>query len=66
MQFLLLLVSDLNVFMPKERNKADNYRKKAHAGDTKAMNNLDIRSALHAGLCSWYGQTGRETACNRE
>lgn len=24
--------------MPKERNKADDYREKAYAGDTKAMN----------------------------
>ena len=28
--------------MPKERNKADDYRKKAYAGDTKAMNNLGV------------------------
>ena len=28
--------------MPKERNKADNYREKAYAGDTKAMNNLGV------------------------
>ena len=28
--------------MPKERNKADNYREKACAGDTKAMNNLGV------------------------
>ena len=28
--------------MPKERNKADDYREKAYAGDTKAMNNLGV------------------------
>ena len=28
--------------MPKERNKADNYREKAYQGDTKAMNNLGV------------------------
>ena len=28
--------------MPKERNKADDYREKAHQGDTKAMNNLGV------------------------
>ena len=28
--------------MPKERNKADGYRKKAYEGDTKAMNNLGV------------------------
>jgi len=28
--------------MPKERNKADGYRKKAYKGDTKAMNNLRV------------------------
>ena len=28
--------------MPKERNKADDYREKAYLGDTKAMNNLGV------------------------
>ena len=28
--------------MPKERNKADDYREKAYTGDTKAMNNLGV------------------------
>ena len=28
--------------MSKERNKADDYREKAYAGDTKAMNNLGV------------------------
>ena len=28
--------------MPKERNKADDYREKAYAGDTKAMNDLGV------------------------
>ena len=28
--------------MPKERNKADDYREKAYQGDTKAMNNLGV------------------------
>ena len=28
--------------MPKERNKADDYREMAYAGDTKAMNNLGV------------------------
>ena len=32
----------LSDFMPKERNKADDYREKAYAGDTKAMNNLGV------------------------
>jgi len=27
--------------MPKERNKADDYREKAYQGDTRAMNNLE-------------------------
>ena len=28
--------------MSKERNKADDYREKAYAGGTKAMNNLGV------------------------
>jgi hypothetical protein len=32
--------------MPKERNKADDYREKAYAGDTKAMNNLGVCSKV--------------------
>ena len=28
--------------MPKERNKADSYRERAYAGDTRAMNNLGV------------------------
>ena len=28
--------------MPKERNKADWYREKAHEGNTRAMNNLGV------------------------
>ena len=39
---MLLLYSDLSDFMPKERNKADDYREKAYQGDTKAMNNLGV------------------------
>ena len=33
--------------MPKERNKADDYREKAYAGDTKAMNNLGVCVLRH-------------------
>ena len=33
---------NINVFMPKERNKADDYREKAYQGDTKAMNKLGV------------------------
>ena len=42
--------------MPKERNKADDYREKAYAGDTKAMNSL--------GVCYERGTTVRSTDIN--
>ena len=36
-RFAPSLWSDLSEFMPKERNKADDYREKAYAGDAQAQ-----------------------------